>query len=157
MYLTLECTDNRGYGSKPIIDWSTFTNDGEYPTRPISLPSCMHLGSTPLNQALATMIDIIPKFKSKYGIEKMSFITLTDGASDSGEGISDDFTDSQGNQSVVSNPYKGKLVITVKGKNYDMESNTRSISYSSDRMTSLLLKIIRGDEQNWLTIKFKIN
>lgn len=100
----------------------------------------MHLGSTPLNQALATMIDIIPKFKSKYGIEKMSFITLTDGASDSGEGITDDFTDSQGNHSMVSNPYKGKLVITVNGKNYD----TSEIGgYRSDRMTALLLEIIR--------------
>ena len=145
MYLTLECTDNRGYGSKPIIDWSTFTNDGEYPARPISLPSCMHLGSTPLNQALATMIDIIPKFKSKYNIEKLSFITLTDGASDSGEGIVDDITyDEQNkNRQIHTQNVDGRLVINVKGKNYDMESNTRSVSYSSDRMTSLLLQIIK--------------
>ena len=54
----------------------------------------MHLGSTPLNPALASMIEIIPKFKSKYGIEKLSFITLTDGASDGGEGIAEDYTDS---------------------------------------------------------------
>jgi len=144
MYLTLECTDNRGYGSKPIIDWSTFTNDGEYPARPISLPSCMHLGSTPLNQALATMIDIIPKFKSKYNIEKLSFITLTDGASDSGEGIVEDITyDDSNNRQIHTKSSDGRLVINVKGKNYDMESNTRSISYSSDRMTSLLLQIIK--------------
>ena len=145
MYLTLECTDNRGYGSKPIIDWSTFTNDGEYPARPISLPSCMHLGSTPLNQALATMIDIIPKFKSKYNIEKLSFITLTDGASDSGEGIVDDITYGEQNKErqIHTKSSDGRLVINVKGKNYDMETNTRSVSYSSDRMTSLLLQIIK--------------
>ena len=137
LYMTLECEDYRGYGSKSIINW--YDNDTSC-ARPIYLPSCMHLGSTPLNQALATMIDIIPKFKSKYGIEKMSFITLTDGASDSGEGITDDFTDSQGNHSMVSNPYKGKLVITVNGKNYD----TSEIGGSRyDRMTSLLLEIIR--------------
>ena len=145
MYLTLECTDNRGYGSKPIIDWSTFTNDGEYPARPISLPSCMHLGSTPLNQALATMIDIIPKFKSKYNIEKLSFITLTDGASDSGEGIVDDITYGEQNKErqIHTKSSDGRLVINVKGKNYDMETNTRSVSYSSDRMTALLLQIIK--------------
>ena len=145
MYLTLECTDNRGYGSKPIIDWSTFTNDGEYPARPISLPSCMHLGSTPLNQALATMIDIIPKFKSKYNIEKLSFITLTDGASDSGEGIVDDITYGEQNKErqIHTQNVDGRLVINVKGKNYDMETNTRSVSYSSDRMTALLLQIIK--------------
>ena len=137
LYMTLECEDYRGYGSKSIINW--YDNDTSC-ARPIYLPSCMHLGSTPLNQALATMIDIIPKFKSKYGIEKMSFITLTDGASDSGEGITDDFTDSEGNHSMVSNPYKGKLVITVNGKNYD----TSEIGgYRSDRMTALLLEIIR--------------
>ena len=137
LYMTLECEDYRGYGSKSIINW--YDNDTSC-ARPIYLPSCMHLGSTPLNQALATMIDIIPKFKSKYGIEKMSFITLTDGASDSGEGITDDFTDSEGNHSMVSNPYKGKLVITVNGKNYD----TSNIGgYRSDRMTALLLEIIR--------------
>ena len=137
LYMTLECEDYRGYGSKSIINW--YDNDTSC-ARPIYLPSCMHLGSTPLNQALATMIDIIPKFKSKYGIEKMSFITLTDGASDSGEGITDDFTDSEGNHSMVSNPYKAKLVITVNGKNYD----TSEIGgYRSDRMTALLLEIIR--------------
>ena len=137
LYMTLEITDYRGYGTKSIINWY----DRDTPlASPIYMPSCMHLGSTPLNQALATMIDIIPKFKSKYGIEKMSFITLTDGASDSGEGITDDFTDSQGNHSRVSNPYKGKLVITVKGKNYDT-SNIRG--YRSGTMTSLLLEIIK--------------
>ena len=144
MYLTLECTDNRGYGSKPIIDWSDSDDDGNYLARPISLPSCMHLGSTPLNQALATMIDIIPKFKSKYNIEKLSFITLTDGASDSGEGIVDDITDGESNnRQIHTTSSDGRLVINVKGKNYDMQSNTRSVSYSSDRMTSLLLQIIK--------------
>jgi len=139
LYMTLEAQDYRGYGSKSIINWYD-SETGTSCARPIYLPSCMQLGSTPLNQALATMIDIIPKFKSKYAIEKLSFITLTDGASDSGEGITDDFTDSEGNHSMVSNPYKGKLVITVNGKNYD----TSNIGgYRSDRMTALLLEIIR--------------
>ena len=138
LYITLECEDYRGYGSKSIINW--YDRNDTPCARPISLPKCMQLGSTPLNQALATMIHIIPKFKSKYAVEKMSFITLTDGASDGGDGIADDFTDSKGKQSIISNPYKGKLVITVNGKNYD---TSHIGGYRSDKMTSLLLQIIK--------------
>jgi hypothetical protein len=38
------------------------------------------LGGTPLNEALAYMVQHIPKFIQSYNVEKMSFITLTDGA-----------------------------------------------------------------------------
>ena len=138
LYMTLEAQDYRGYGTKSIINW--FDRNGSQCARPIYLPSCMHLGSTPLNPALASMIEIIPKFKSKYGIEKLSFITLTDGASDGGEGIAEDYTDSEGDTSVVSNSYKGKLVINVGGKNYYSEN---SREYSSARMTTQLLNIIK--------------
>ena len=138
LYMTLEAQDYRGYGSKTIINW--YDSDGRQCARPIYLPSCMHLGSTPLNPALASMIEIIPKFKSKYGIEKLSFITLTDGASDGGEGIAEDMTDREGNTEVVSNSYKGKLVINVGGKNYYSEN---SREYSSSRMTTQLLNIIK--------------
>ena len=138
LYMTLEANDYRGYGTKSIIDW--YDNYDSPLARPIYLPQCMQLGSTPLNQALASMIDIIPKFKSKYGVEKLSFITLTDGASDSGDGIAAEDSDRDGNPTLSSNPYKGKLVITVKGKNYD----TSNIGgYGSAQMTSLLLEIIK--------------
>lgn len=38
-----------------------------------------NMGGTPLNEALAYMVDYLPKFSKAYGIEKMSMITLTDG------------------------------------------------------------------------------
>ena len=41
-------------------------------------PSEFHLSSTPLNEALATMYKIIPLFKTKYQVSKLSLITLTD-------------------------------------------------------------------------------
>ena len=44
-------------------------------------PSEFHLSSTPLNEALATMYKIIPLFKTKYQVSKLSLITLTDGHS----------------------------------------------------------------------------
>jgi hypothetical protein len=44
------------------------------------IPSKYYLGNTPLNESLIYMNKLIPMFKKKYGIEKMTFITLTDGA-----------------------------------------------------------------------------
>ena len=41
------------------------------------------LGSTPLNEALIVMLKLVPLFKNKYKIEKMTLITLTDGGANS--------------------------------------------------------------------------
>jgi len=43
------------------------------------IPNEFSLGNTPLNEALVYCNELIPMFKKKYGIEKMTFITLTDG------------------------------------------------------------------------------
>lgn len=37
------------------------------------------LGGTPLNEALMTIMNLVPKFKNTHGIEKMTLVTLTDG------------------------------------------------------------------------------
>lgn len=42
--------------------------------------SGFRMGGTPLNQALAYMYNYIPKFKANNRIEKMTLVTLTDGA-----------------------------------------------------------------------------
>ena len=44
------------------------------------IPSQYYLGNTPLNESLIYLDKLIPMFKKKYGIEKLTFITLTDGA-----------------------------------------------------------------------------
>jgi len=44
------------------------------------MPSEYYLGNTPLNESLIYMNKMIPMYKKKYGIEKLTFITLTDGA-----------------------------------------------------------------------------
>jgi hypothetical protein len=46
-----------------------------------SPPYEFHLSSTPLNESLAAMYKIIPMFRQKYQVDKMSLITLTDGHS----------------------------------------------------------------------------
>ena len=44
------------------------------------IPSKYYLGNTPLNESLIYLNKLIPMYKKKYGIEKLTFITLTDGA-----------------------------------------------------------------------------
>jgi len=50
------------------------------------IPSKYYLGNTPLNESLIYMDKLIPMFRKKYGIEKMTFITLTDGSGNSPRG-----------------------------------------------------------------------
>ncbi len=44
------------------------------------IPSEYYLGTTPLNESLVVMNKLVPMFKKKYNIEKLTFITLTDGS-----------------------------------------------------------------------------
>jgi len=47
------------------------------------IPNQFSLGNTPLNEALIFCNELIPMFKKKYDIEKMTFVTLTDGGANS--------------------------------------------------------------------------
>ena len=67
--------DNR-YSSYRDYDYSK-------PDSP-SIPREYYLGSTPLNEALVVMLKLVPMFKEKYKVEKMNFITLTDGGGNYG-------------------------------------------------------------------------
>ena len=44
------------------------------------IPNKYYLGNTPLNESLIYLNKLIPMYKKKYGIEKLTFITLTDGS-----------------------------------------------------------------------------
>lgn len=44
------------------------------------IPSRYYLGNTPLNESLLYLNTLIPMYKKKYDIEKLTFITLTDGS-----------------------------------------------------------------------------
>ena len=57
------------------------SNDDAYAAQDnYGMPNKYYLGNTPLNESLVYMDKLIPAFRKKYGIEKMTFITLTDGA-----------------------------------------------------------------------------
>ena len=70
-------TYNRAYR-----DW---TNKGY----PYTAPASLGLGGTPLNDAIIAMMDLVPKFKSDTGVQKVNTIFLTDGASNRSEGVYD--------------------------------------------------------------------
>jgi len=83
-------------------------------------------GSTPLNQALVVSHDIIKKFKSKHGIEKLNFLTFTDGDANR---LSIHGTDTWDYSSDVRMLVQGKVINTTRN--------------SSRKMTEALLNNIK--------------
>ena len=103
------------------------------------LPREYYLGSTPLNEALIVMLKYIPLFKAKYRVEKMNFITLTDGGSNySGSNVL--AYDSQ-SKSNVHLPCTGKNDIFVFNKKY--YKNPKDSFFRSEKTTTTLLKMIK--------------
>ena len=126
------------------------------------IPTQYHLGSTPLNEALTVCEKLVPMFKNKYRIEKMTFITLTDGGANSSNSkiIGDDYvaTDRYDTPSkdrngvrIASRSYDKKLVIK-DGKKYFTTDNK---SYWRTDVTDLLLNIIRK-KHNITTVGFYV-
>ena len=87
-----------------------------------SISGDYYLSSTPLNESLIAMDDIIKIFKNNYAVEKLSLVTLTDGASNSMN-------------------HKGHGQIYIKLNNRYVESGSY---YHEDKdMTSVLLKYLK--------------
>ena len=98
-------------------------------------PSDYYLGSTPLNQAIVALNEMIPIFKNKNKIEKMSVITLTDG------GANWCFGSTMGDDGKSNIQHGSTPVIKVGKKSYTTKDNDRF--YRSGEYTGLLLDIIR--------------
>jgi hypothetical protein len=105
------------------------THEGEM----FSMPSNYYLGTTPLNQALIAFEKMIPIFKNKNKIEKMSLITLTDG------GANFTFGNTMGDEGVEVPTDHGKPVIKVGKKQYTVATEDKYY-YSSDIHTGLLFR-----------------
>ena len=56
-----------------------YLSNSRYQGYMIQPPEAYYLSSTPLNESLVVLNKLIPLFKNKYSIEKLSLITLTDG------------------------------------------------------------------------------
>ena len=98
-------------------------------------PSQYYLGSTPLNQAIVALNEMIPIFKNKNKIEKMSVITLTDG------GANWCFGSTMGDDGKSNIQHGSTPVIKVGKKSYTTPTDGRF--YRSGEYTGLLLDIIR--------------
>ena len=98
-------------------------------------PSEYYLGSTPLNQAIVALNEMIPIFKNKNKIEKMSVITLTDG------GANWCFGSTMGDDGKSNIQHGSTPVIKVGKKSYTTPTDGRF--YRSGEYTGLLLDIIR--------------
>ena len=98
-------------------------------------PSEYYLGSTPLNQAIVALNEMIPIFKNKNKIEKMSVITLTDG------GANWCFGSTMGDDGKSNIQHGSTPVIKVGKKSYTTKDNDKF--YRSGEYTGLLLDIIR--------------
>jgi len=48
-----------------------------------TIPNCLSLSGTPLNESIICLNDLIPQFKNKTGVEKVNVVILTDGEAQS--------------------------------------------------------------------------
>ena len=78
------------------------------------IPSEYYLGNTPLNESLVYINTLLPMFKKKYDIEKMTFITLTDGA---GNYVRSDIINGE------KNDYEKTTVYQIDNKKFAQRSN----------------------------------
>ena len=102
-------------------------------------PNSLYLGNTPLNEALIFMDKVIPLFRKKYNIEKMTFITLTDGGANSMRGYIKD----SGQTDVYED---GRRYIGYDGTKVIMHGK-KKIVMQHDSLTDKLLKLIKVKNQ----------
>ena len=130
------------YTNRAYIDGYYYKGDR------FEIPREFWLGTTPLNEALVVMNKIVPMFKQKYNIEKMTFITLTDGGANSNYGTEKIVNTEKG--LVVEKTSAGTPVITMGKKQYTVKDN-----YFSGQMTTLLLDVLKA-QYNINTIGFYV-
>jgi hypothetical protein len=102
-----------------------------------NIPKEFWLGTTPLNEALVVMNKLVPMFKQKYNIEKMTFITLTDGGANSNYGTE---TIANGEKGLsILKTSGGTPIVTIGKKQYSVEDK-----FVYGHMTTLLLTVLKN-------------
>jgi hypothetical protein len=115
-----------------------------------------HLTSTPLNEAIIMCNKLIPLFQAKYKVEKLSFITLTDGESNS-ESASFNYDNTKQNNKLHIEKYNAQTIIKDGKKTYTTAKDQNGNYYSSrTAVTSTLLKIMQS-KYNVTTIGFYLS
>jgi hypothetical protein len=106
------------------------------------------LNSTPLNEALLFMIDYIGKFNKQHAVEKMSFITLTDGAGHSVSGATRNIRQYGYNSNSKQCKVKNYVRDPITKKEYPLSEN-------GSEQTRTFLRIIK-DRYNIKTVGFHV-
>lgn len=110
------------------------------------------LGGTPLNEALIYMNQYIPQFKSKYNVEKLTFMTLTDGE---GSGIRNKGGSSlSGTGRAYWKPEEERRIKTIYKIRDEFTKKTYKTGWSADQ-TKALLQILK-DRYGVTTLGFYI-
>lgn len=114
-----------------------------------------HLTSTPLNEALVMCNKLIPLFQSKYKVEKLSFITLTDGEANSEMAACN--VDNNKPTNKKTHNYDAQTIIKDGNKRYTTSKlDTNRHQCGRLALTSSLLKMIKG-KYNVTTIGFYLS
>ena len=119
-----------------------------YPGMDIPIPDDYYLSSTPLNESLIACMKLIPLFKKKYNIEKMTFITLTDGGSNGMNYCNMGYPKSESTGKVSQHldavSVDGNKVVVKDGKKLWYEDRGEDYYYSyTDEVTTIILNMIR--------------
>ena len=94
--------------------WQEQSDDYYAQSESWGIPSSYYLGNTPLNESLVYINTLLPMFKKKYDIEKMTFITLTDGA---GNYVRSDILNGE------KHDYEKTTVYQIDNKKFAQDSN----------------------------------
>jgi len=114
----------KGYSTQSKVVWS------------YSSPVNLHLGGTPLNDAIIAMMELVPKFKKETGVQKVNTIFLTDGASHRLPGVYDykfDKVENTHTEIITELPYSyrdnSKIILTdpVMNKTYEIGNMTNDL------------------------------
>ena len=133
----------------------SYSIDGNFTGYVIPISQEYHLTSTPLNEALVMCNKLIPLFQSKYKVEKLSFITLTDGEANS-EMAEYNFDNSRPYNKQLRG-YRAQTIIKDGNKRYTTEfSELNRIAGSRMSLTASLLKMMK-EKYNITTIGFYLS
>ena len=115
----------------------------------IDQPRILDLSSTPLNEAIIAMMDIVPKFKKDTGVQKVNTIFLTDGESNMTRYVYDLKFNADKNEHEQSTIRLGSYNKVSGGRNEIIftDKKTRKTYVLEDKrgsdMTNQLLKILK--------------
>ena len=94
---------------------------------PYSWPNKYRMGGTPLNEAIIGLMDYVPMFKEKTGVQKINTVILTDGAGSNLEGIHD-----------------YKLVTEGENKGDHFETITSFYGFGSNKVKKIIKDKVSG-------------